>query len=39
MNFGGATLKEGVQRIVNDHRLSAFPRLRVNQIEDAACST
>ena len=31
INFGGATLKEGVRRIVNDHRPSAAPRLRVNQ--------
>jgi GxxExxY protein len=31
INFGGATLKEGVRRIVNDHRPSASPRLRVNQ--------
>jgi iron complex transport system substrate-binding protein len=36
INFGGATLKEGVRRIVNDYRPSASPalsspRLRVNQ--------
>ena len=31
MNFGGATLKEGLHRVVNDHKLSASPRLRVNQ--------
>jgi len=31
INFGGATLKEGVRRIVNDHRPAAAPRLRVNQ--------
>ena len=31
INFAGATLKEGVRRIVNDHRPSASPRLRVNQ--------
>ena len=31
INFGGATLKEGVRRIVNDHRPSATSRLRVNQ--------
>ena len=31
INFGGATLKEGARRIVNDHRPSASPRLRVNQ--------
>jgi iron complex transport system substrate-binding protein len=33
INFAGATLKEGVRRIVNDHRPSASPRLRVNQID------
>jgi iron complex transport system substrate-binding protein len=32
INFGGATLKEGLRRIVNDHRPSASSRLRVNQI-------
>ncbi len=32
INFGGATLKEGLKRIVNDHKPSASPRLRVNQI-------
>ena len=36
LNFGGATLKEGVRRIVNDYDPSASPlpspRLRVNQI-------
>ena len=31
INFGGATLREGVRRIVNSHTLSASPRLRVNQ--------
>ncbi|HMO75024.1 MAG TPA: GxxExxY protein [Sphingopyxis sp.] len=31
INFGGATLKEGVRRIVNDHKPSASSRLRVNQ--------
>jgi GxxExxY protein len=31
INFGGATLKEGLKRIVNDHHPSASPRLRVNQ--------
>lgn len=31
INFGGATLKEGLRRIVNDHRPSASSRLRVNQ--------
>jgi GxxExxY protein len=37
INFGGATLKEGVQRVVNDYRPSASPRsprLRVNQITE-----
>jgi iron complex transport system substrate-binding protein len=37
INFGGATLKEGIQRIVNDYRPSASPRpprLRVNQITE-----
>ena len=46
INFGAATLKEGLQRIVNNLPTSASPRLRVNQspamalnesiIEDAA---
>ncbi len=31
INFGGATLKEGVRRIVNEHTPSASSRLRVNQ--------
>ena len=31
INFGGATLKEGLRRVVNDYRPSASPRLRVNQ--------
>jgi iron complex transport system substrate-binding protein len=31
INFAGATLKEGVRRIVNNHVPSASPRLRVNQ--------
>lgn len=31
INFGGATLKEGVRRLVNDHRPSASSRLRANQ--------
>lgn len=34
INFAGATLKEGVRRIVNDHRSSASPRLRVNQTNE-----
>jgi len=35
INFGAATLKEGLQRIVNNYKpsLSASPRLRVNQQE------
>jgi GxxExxY protein len=33
MNFAGATLKEGLKRVVNDHVPSASPRLRVNQIQ------
>lgn len=37
LNFGSATLKEGVRRIVNDYAPSASPlsapRLRVNQIQ------
>ena len=32
INFGGATLKEGFRRIVNDYEPSASSRLRVNQI-------
>jgi iron complex transport system substrate-binding protein len=32
LNFGGATLNEGVRRIVNDYRSSASPRLRVNNL-------
>ena len=31
INFGGATLKEGIRRIVNSLPPSASPRLRVNQ--------
>jgi len=31
INFGGATLKEGLRRIVNNHRNFASSRLRVNQ--------
>jgi iron complex transport system substrate-binding protein len=33
INFGGATLKEGIRRIVNNHTPSASSRLRVNQKE------
>ncbi|MEE8609414.1 MAG: GxxExxY protein [Sphingomonas aquatilis] len=31
INFGGATLKEGLRRIVNGHDTFASSRLRVNQ--------
>lgn len=35
LNFSGATMKEGIRRVVNDYRQpqspSASPRLRVNQ--------
>ena len=31
VNFGAATIKDGVRRIVNDHRNFASSRLRVNQ--------
>ena len=31
INFAGATLKEGLRRVVNNHIPSASPRLRVNQ--------
>ena len=31
INFAGATLKEGIRRVVNNHNPSASPRLRVNQ--------
>ena len=31
INFAGATLKEGLRRVVNDHAPSASSRLRVNQ--------
>lgn len=34
INFGGATLKEGVRRLVNDYKPSASPRLRANQIRE-----
>ena len=32
INFAGATLKEGLKRVVNEHVPSASPRLRVNQL-------
>jgi hypothetical protein len=31
INFAGATLKEGLKRVVNEHVPSASPRLCVNQ--------
>jgi GxxExxY protein len=31
INFGAATLKEGLQRVVNHYEPSASPRLRVNR--------
>ena len=31
INFGATTLKEGLQRIVNNYHPSATSRLRVNQ--------
>ncbi len=31
INFGGATLKEGFRRLVNDYQPSASPRLCANQ--------
>jgi len=31
INFGAPTIKEGLQRIVNNYQPSAAPRLRVNQ--------
>jgi iron complex transport system substrate-binding protein len=40
LNFSGATMKEGIKRVVNDYRqpqaTSASPRLRVNQIDGGA---
>jgi len=35
INFGAATFKEGVKRIVNNHKDFAASRLRVNQSEEA----
>lgn len=32
INFGGATLKEGIQRIVNELPPASSPRLRVNRV-------
>lgn len=36
MNFGGATFKEGLRRVVNNHTDFATSRLRVNQRPDQA---
>jgi iron complex transport system substrate-binding protein len=36
INFGAATLKEGLHRIVNNLDFSASPRLRVNQEKEMA---
>jgi len=33
INFGAATFKEGVQRVVNNHQDFASSRLRVNQMD------
>lgn len=33
VNFGSPTLKEGLRRVVNDHKNFASSRLRVNQID------
>ncbi len=35
INFGAATMKEGLQRIVNDYTPSASPRLRVKHLRDS----
>jgi iron complex transport system substrate-binding protein len=34
INFGGVTLKEGLQRVVNNHTPSVAPRLRVNKLTE-----
>jgi iron complex transport system substrate-binding protein len=39
INFGGATLKEGVKRVVNDYASSASPRLRVNNPSSSSSSS
>lgn len=36
INFGAATLKEGLHRVVNNLPSSASPRLRVNQSKDGS---
>lgn len=38
INFGGATLKEGLQRIVNNLQPAASPHLRVNRASAGALS-
>lgn len=38
INFGGATLKEGLHRIVNNLQPAASPRLRVNQFASSSDS-
>lgn len=38
INFGAATLKEGLHRVVNNLPSSASPRLRVNQSKDGSCT-
>lgn len=35
IDFGAATFKEGVKRIVNNHRDFASSRLRVNHSDDS----
>ena len=39
MNFGAATFKEGLHRVVNQHTTFASSRLRVNQIASIALET
>lgn len=39
MNFGAATLKEGLQRVVNKLPVSASPQLRVNQVHRGVGNT
>ena len=41
INFAGETPKEGVRRLVKNHKISAPPRLRVNQFKrlERLCST
>jgi len=38
INFGAATLREGLRRVVNNLPASASPRLRVNKSDSAALS-